>query len=463
MIGSQHNYSPPFDASGFNLSSFDNDLNFISLSDLPPDSDNQSLSVTTNNDGVTTGISISGGNSVPIVHPDSASIPTNLSSFNNDSNFITLADLPADLDNQSLTSTTNNDGVTTEISISGGNSIPIVHPTIPSIPVVPTNLSSFDNDLNFITLADLPADSDSQSLSVITDNDGVTVGISISGGNSIPIVQPAALSIPTNLSSFNNDSGFITSADLPADLDNQSLSVTTDNDGVTIGISISGGNSIPIVHPSAASIPTNLSSFSNDTNFITLADLPADLDNQNLSTVTDNDGVTTGISISGGNSIPIVHPEPSTTNAGPTQVREVANASVNNQNINDNDVVDITAQLVEGSWATTAEGFIYSGSPSYTVIHATIKQTNGSGAQRPAPILNLQTRVGTGGWTTVSTSATGYIRQASGHSESSNQIFYRHINPPANSEYRLGSGIEGLTGPVNSNLGQFDLEAVTNI
>lgn len=149
--------------------------------------------------------------------------------------------------------------------------------------------------------------------------------------------------------------------------------------------------------------------------------------------------------------------------AGLTQTREIANASVDNQNVNDNDVIDVTTQLVEGNWAATAEGFVYNGSPSYTVINAATKQTNGSGAQRPAPILSLQTRVGTDAWVTVSTSATGYIRNASGHNESSNQIFYRHLNPPANSEYRLTSGIEAIAGVVNSNFGQFDLEAVTNI
>ena len=132
------------------------------------------------------------------------------------------------------------------------------------------------------------------------------------------------------------------------------------------------------------------------------------------------------------------------------------------QNINDNDVIDVTSALTEGNWTATAEGFLNSGSPDYTVINANVKFTLASGAQRAAPLLGLQTRVGTGAWTTLYVSATGYIRNATGHTESSNQIFYRHINPPSNSEYRLTSGIDAAGGAVNSNFGQFDLEAVTN-
>ena len=188
---------------------------------------------------------------------------------------------------------------------------------------------------------------------------------------------------------------------------------------------------------------------------------PEDLDNQNLSSTTDNDGVTTGISISGGNSIPIVHPDPTTT-INSTQIKEVANASIDIQNVNDNDVIDVTTQITEGGWVDTAEGFRYNGSPTYTVINAHIKQTLASGSQRTAPILGLQTRVGTAAWVTLTVSATGYMRNFGSHTESSNNLFFRHINPPANSEYRLTSGIEAVTGAVNSNFGQFDLEAITN-
>ena len=206
----------------------------------------------------------------------------------------------------------------------------------------------------------------------------------------------------------------------------------------------------------------NMSSLNNDSNFITSADLPEDLDNQNLSVTTNSDGVTTGISISGGNSVPIVHPTPSTTNTSSSQVREVANASIDVQNVNEDDVIDVTTQLTEGDWVETAEGFLYSGSPTYTLINAHLKQSLTFVAQRPAPLLGLQTRVGTNAWVTLAISATGYIRNTSGHRESSNTLFFRHINPPANSEYRLTSGVEALTGTVDSDFGQFDLEAITN-
>jgi len=144
-------------------------------------------------------------------------------------------------------------------------------------------------------------------------------------------------------------------------------------------------------------------------------------------------------------------------------VRDIANALINTgQNINDNDVVDVTSQLTEGNWSATTEGFQYIGSPDYVIVNAQVNQSilQNANAQRPAPILNLEKLIG-GVWNQVATSSTGYIRDASDHEQSSNTIFYRDVNPGANPEYRLSSGQESLVGSaVNVVSGQFDLEAV---
>lgn len=92
--------------------------------------------------------------------------PTNLSQFNNDTNFITSADIPEQV---------NSDWNSTE-----GPS---------QILNKPTNLSQFNNDSNFITINEVPEQVNSD-------------WNSDSGKSQI-------LNKPTNLSQFNNDSGFL--------------------------------------------------------------------------------------------------------------------------------------------------------------------------------------------------------------------------------------------------------------
>ena len=132
---------------------------------------------------------------------------------------------------------------------------------------------------------------------------------------------------------------------------------------------------------------------------------------------------------------------------------------MDSQDVNDNDVIDITVQQAEGNWQDNGDGSItYLGTPTSIVFHAQVLQA-GTG-QRAAPILNLEkTNV------QISTSATGYIRAVTGHNMSSNSIAgFRDINPGTNPTYRLSSGQESNNGGVATSLtGHFDLEAITNI
>ena len=60
-------------------------------------------------------------------------------------------------------------------------------------------------------------------------------------------------------------------------------------------------------------------------------------------------------------------------------------------------------------------------------------QTN---RQRAAPALILERDTG-GTWTPLATSATGYIRDISGHDESSNTIAFVDVDPGTDPTYRL--------------------------
>ena len=121
----------------------------------------------------------------------------------------------------------------------------------PTIPTVPTNVSAFTNDAGYLTqhqsLAGYATESWVQgqgylTTAPVTSVNGQTGAVALS----IPVV-------PNDISSFTNDVGYITASQAPV----QSVN------GQTGDVSLS----IPTV-------PTNVSAFTNDAGYLTLADLP---------------------------------------------------------------------------------------------------------------------------------------------------------------------------------------------
>ncbi len=121
----------------------------------------------------------------------------------------------------------------------------------PTIPTVPTNVSAFTNDAGYITSADIPA---YQVLSISNDTIYLTNGgyvvlpAGFSGNYNDLTNQPTIPTVPTNVSAFTNDAGYITMDSVPE---------------------------IP-------SVPTNVSAFENDAHYITDIQLQ-----QILNTITD--------------------------------------------------------------------------------------------------------------------------------------------------------------------------------
>ena len=197
--------------------------------------------------------------------PTIPTVPTNVSSFTNDANYITSADVPA---------------IPANVSAFNNDAGYITMDSIPAIPTVPTNVSAFTNDANYITTDDLPA---YQVLSISNDTiylsnggyavlpagfDGNYNNLSnkpelFSGNYNDLTDKPTIPTVPTNVSAFTNDANYITSADVPAIPTNVS-SFTNDAGYITM-------DSIPAI----PTIPTNVSSFTNDANYITSADVPA--------------------------------------------------------------------------------------------------------------------------------------------------------------------------------------------
>lgn len=150
-----------------------------------------------NNDGWEFGVeAMAKASSIPTV-------PTDVSAFNNDANYITAAQAPV----QSV------NGQTGTVNI--------------SIPIVPTNVSAFNNDAGYLTSAP------------VTSVNGQTGAV--------------VISVPTKTSDLNNDNNFITASGAPVQ------SVNGQTGAVVL--------SIPTV-------PSNVSSFNNDAGYLTLSTLP---------------------------------------------------------------------------------------------------------------------------------------------------------------------------------------------
>ena len=234
-----------------NVSAFNNDAGYITMDSIPAiPTVPTNVSAFVNDAGYLTQATVQ----------EAANIPTNVSAFTNDANYITLAQVPEQV---------NADWNATSGAAQIMNK--------PAIPTVPTNVSAFTNDADFITSAAIPT-----NVSAFTNDVGYITMDSI----------PAIPTVPTNVSAFTNDANYITSEDIPA---YQVLSISNDTiylsnggyavlpagfDGNYNSLSnkpdlFSGSYNDLTDKPTIPTVPTNVSAFTNDANYITSADVPA--------------------------------------------------------------------------------------------------------------------------------------------------------------------------------------------
>lgn len=98
----------------------------------------------------------------------------------------------------------------------------------PTIPVVPTNVSAFTNDAGYITSSQVPAQvqsdwsqTDNQAVDYIKNKPSIPSAQVNSDWNATSGVaeilnKPTIPVVPTNVSAFTNDAGYITLSDVPA-------------------------------------------------------------------------------------------------------------------------------------------------------------------------------------------------------------------------------------------------------
>ena len=182
--------------------------------------------------------------------PEIPTVPTNVSAFNNDAGYITMDSIPAiPIVPTNVSTFTNDVGY-------------ITAQDIPDIPTVPTNVSAFVNDVPYLT-----SFTEQQVLSISNDTIFLTGGsfvklpaaaVGFSGDYNDLTNKPAIPTVPTNVSAFTNDAGYMTGY---TETDPQFNAWDKDYNDL-------------INTPEIPVVPTNVSAFANDAGYITSADIP---------------------------------------------------------------------------------------------------------------------------------------------------------------------------------------------
>ena len=213
------------------------------------------------------------------VYAKSETVPTKVSDLENDANYITLSDVPA----QDLTGYATKEELSALNipSVEGLASEAYVNEQVAAIeiPSVPTKVSDLDNDANYITLSDVPATdltdyakSADVSATYVTKDEFETYVLS--GGQA----DAVDLSVYAKSSDVNAALAELEGR-IPAAQDLSAYATKEELNALNIP-SVEGLASETYVNEQVAAIqiptvPTKVSDLANDANYITLSDVPA--------------------------------------------------------------------------------------------------------------------------------------------------------------------------------------------
>ena len=225
--------------------------------------------------------------------PEVPTVPTNVSAFTNDAGYITAQDIPTiPTVPTNVSAFTNDAGYLTNYTETD--------PTVPAwakeatkpaydyseiantptIPTVPTNVSAFTNDVGYITTY---TETDPQFNAWDKNyNDLTNKPVLFDGDYNSLTNQPTIPTVPTNVSAFMNDAGYLTEY-----TEQQVLSISNDTIFLTGGsfVKLPAGfdgdyNSLTNT-PTIPTVPDSVSAFTNDAGYITMADIQVLLDEMN--------------------------------------------------------------------------------------------------------------------------------------------------------------------------------------
>jgi hypothetical protein len=257
-----------------NVSAFYNDAGYLTSATL---TETQVLSIRHDT------VFLTGGSFVKLPagfsgnYNDLTNKPTNVSAFYNDSGYLTSATLT-----ETQVLSIRHDTV----FLTGGSFVKLPAgfsgnyndlTNKPTIPTVPTNVSAFTNDAGYLT-----SYTETQVLSIrhdtvfLTGGSFVKLPAGFSGNYNDLTNKPTIPTVPTNVSAFTNDAGYLTNATLT---ETQVLSISHDTVFLTGGSFVKlpagfSGNYNDLTNkPTIPTVPTNVSAFTNDAGYLTNATL----------------------------------------------------------------------------------------------------------------------------------------------------------------------------------------------
>ncbi len=209
--------------------------------------------------------------------PTISTVPTNVSAFTNDAGYLTSYTETQVLSiRHDTVFLTGGSFVKLPAGFSGNYNDLTNKPTIPT---VPTNVSAFTNDAGYLTSATL---TETQVLSkrgdtiFLTGGSFVKLPAGFSGNYNDLTNKPTIPTVPTNVSAFTNDAGYLTNATLT---ETQVLSMRHDTVFLTGGSFVKlpagfSGNYNDLTNkPTIPTVPINVSAFTNDAGYLTSATL----------------------------------------------------------------------------------------------------------------------------------------------------------------------------------------------
>ena len=237
--------------------------------------------------------------------PTIPTVPANVSEFNNDAeyvttnqlnaaNYITAADVPAQV-NADWNATTGAAQILNKPELFSGDYNDLTNK--PTIPTVPTNVSEFNNDAeyvttnqlnaaNYITAADVPAQVNADWNATEGAAQILNKPELFSGDYNDLTNTPTIPTVPANVSEFNNDAeyvttnqlnaaNYITAADVPAQV-NADWNATEGAAQILNKPELFSGDYNDLTNtPTIPTVPTNVGAFTNDAGYITAEDIPA--------------------------------------------------------------------------------------------------------------------------------------------------------------------------------------------
>ena len=200
--------------------------------------------------------------------PQIPTVPTNVSAFTNDAGYITAAEVPAQV-NADWNATSGAaeilnkpaiPTVPTNVSAFNNDAGYITNNDIPAVPTVPTNVSAFTNDAGYLTNY---TETDPQFSAWDKDYNDLTN-------------KPVIPTVPTNVSAFTNDAGYLTSFTEQQVLSiSHDTLFLTGGSFVKLPAGFDGNYNSLTNKPTIPTVPTNVSAFTNDAGYITSGDIPA--------------------------------------------------------------------------------------------------------------------------------------------------------------------------------------------